>query len=145
MILSAYTELGRAISHFKEYFIYNEDGDATMSNKTVDLTKIDFTAEADKSKWAQQMIILTLTTAKELDTNCFTKALLMEHINAMLCVMLRRIRVRVDASTYLNQYQKNASKPGIIEYLVKWRSEVFKKNPTMKSTLEEAIKRTFCR
>jgi hypothetical protein len=144
MILSAYTELGRerTRSHFMEYFIYNEDGEKTMSDKTVDLTKIDFTAEVGKLKRDQQITIQTSTTAKELDANCFTKAMLMEHIKAMRDAENNKSESeRVNISEPVPK--KSANKTRVIEYLVKWRSEVFKKNPTMKDTLEEEVKRNF--
>jgi len=142
VILSAYSELGRTRtqSHFMEYFIYNEDNEKTMSDKTVDLTKIDFTAEVSKSKCDEQVILQTSTTAKELEK--FTKDILMERITNM-----RNIETNKSESERVNISEpvpkKSANKTRVIEYLVKWRSEVFKKNPTMKDTLEEEVKRNF--
>jgi hypothetical protein len=139
MILSAYSELGRARtqSHFMEYFIYNEDNEKTMSDKTVDLTKIDFTAEVSKSKCDEQVILQTSTTAKELEK--FTKDILMERITNM-----RNTETNKSESERVNISEpvpkKSANKTRVIEYLVKWRIEVFKKNPAMKDILEEEVK-----
>ena len=120
-----------------EYFIYNEDNEKTMSDKTVDLTKIDFTAEVSKSKCDEQVILETSTTAKELEK--FTKDILMERITNM-----RNTETNKSESERVNISEpvpkKSANKTRVIEYLVKWRIEVFKKNPAMKDILEADVK-----
>lgn len=39
--------------------------------------------------------------------------------------------------------KKSTKIPSIIKYIVKWRNEVFKKNPTMKDILEEEVTGSF--
>jgi hypothetical protein len=111
-----------------------------MSDKTVDLTKIDLTAEVSKLKRDQQILLQTSTTAKELES--FTKEMLMERIVTMCNTEKNKSESeRINISEPVPK--KSISKPRIIEYLVKWRSEVFKKNPTMKDILEEEVKGSY--
>jgi hypothetical protein len=48
---------------------------------------------------------------------------------------------RVDISDPLPKI--GASKPNIVGYLVKWRRQVFKKNPTLEHQLTERVKSDF--
>ncbi len=100
------------------------------------------TVDGIKEKQAQQLILYTSTTAKDFNKFIFTKARLWELCNVMtLEEKSKSENHRVNISDPLPKI--GASKPNILGYLVKWRRQVFKKNPTLEHQLTERVKSDF--
>jgi hypothetical protein len=82
------------------------------------------------------------TSAKDFDKIIFTKARLWELCNVMTLEEKRKNENhQVNISDPLPKI--GASKPNIVGYLVKWRRQVFKKNPTLEHQLTERVKSDF--
>ena len=100
------------------------------------------TVNGIKEKLAQQLILYTSTTAKDFNKIIFTKARLLELCNIMTLEEKRKSENdRVDISDPLPMI--GTSKPNIVGYLVKWRRQVFKKNPTLEHQLTKRVKSYF--
>ena len=85
---------------------------------------------------------LNASGAKDFDKIIFTKARLWELCNIMtLEEKSKNENHRVDISDPLPKI--GASKPNIVGYLLKWRRQVFKKNPTLEHQLTERVKSDF--
>ena len=142
-ILSSITDLGRERTreYFVEYYI-NNNGEVKKSDNIVDLTKINVTVDGLKENLTQQLILYTSTTAKDFDKIMFTKAKLCELCNVMTLEGEKKSEThRVNISDPLPKI--GASKPIIVGYLIKWRKQVFKKNPTLEHELIERVKSDF--
>ena len=141
-ILSLITELGRA--RMREYFIkyyINNYGEVKKLDKIVDLSRINLTVDGIKEKLSQQLILHTSTTAKDFDKIMFTKAKLWEQYSDMYLEKRKSENHRVDINDPLPKI--GANKTCIMGFLVKWRRQVFKKNPTLEHELAERVKADF--
>ena len=144
-ILSAITDLGRdrTTQYFIEYYI-NNYGEATRSESTVSLAKINLTVDGIKTKLNQAKILWTSTNANEFQPAAFTKARLVKHIEMM--AMLERERspdqqVQIDHAVIPKLRGKN--KTFIVNFMIEWRSKSFEKNPQLKEELTKQIEEEF--
>jgi hypothetical protein len=145
LILSAITDLGRERTrqYFVEYYI-NNYGEATRSETTVSLAKINLTVDGIKTKLDQSKILWTSTNANEFKPAAFTKAKLVNHIERMAVLEREKSpdqQVQIDYSMISKLPGK--SKQFIIDFLIEWRRQSFEKNPQLRPELTEQIEEEF--
>ena len=117
---------------------------ATRSESTVSLAKINLTVDGIKTKLNQAKILWTSTNANEFQPAAFTKARLVKHIEMM--AMLERERspdqqVQIDHAVIPKLRGKN--KTFIVNFMIEWRSKSFEKNPQLKEELTKQIEEEF--
>jgi hypothetical protein len=145
LILSAITDLGRERTrqYFTEYYIDNY-GEATRSENTVSLAKINLTVDGIKTKLDQALILWTSTNANDFKPHAFTKAKLVGQIQRMAVLERERSpdqQAKIDYSLIPKLPGKN--KKFIVDFLVEWRRESFEKNPQSQAELKNQIEEEF--
>ena len=150
-ILSGITAIGnrRNIDYFIRYSIGNndddddDDDDGTRSDAILDLRKINVTVQGTAKNREEQVILHTSTIAREFTPpTAFKKRMILDRIIAMHEGEAAKsegdkIELPVKMPTM------SSKKPVLIEYLVKWRAKVFRKNPTLKDETIAMIDSTF--
>lgn len=140
MILSSITHIGteRVIDSFVKYCI-DEPNVAQRSDKTVDMTKLDTTANNIDRSLKRVKTLRLSTTAADFDDRFFTKDKLLSEIEALKRIEHER-EEEIEELLQVTIPRVEDKKGTIVESLIKWRKKMFKKYPDLHKDLSKAIK-----